>query len=89
MIKEENKDLAYWKANAEEDYMQVPISVLRYITELETVVKNCSIPVVVRSAFLVQHKDTLINHGLFDSEEKAKKYINGCNTYAIQEVQIA
>jgi hypothetical protein len=44
---------------------------------------------VVRSAFLVQHKDTLINHGLFDSEEKAKKYINGCNAYAIQEVQIA
>ena len=40
------KDLNYWKANAEEDYMQVPISVLAYITELETVVKNCSIPVV-------------------------------------------
>ena len=47
MTKEENKDLAYWKANAEEDYMQVPISVLRYITELEKVVKNCSIPAVV------------------------------------------
>ena len=29
------KDLAYWKENAEEDYMKVPISVLRYITELE------------------------------------------------------
>ena len=54
MTKEENKDLAYWKANAEEDYMQVPISVLRYITELETVVKNCSIPAVVgRSEQLV------------------------------------
>ena len=47
MIKEENKDLAYWKANAEEDYMQVPISVLRYISELEKAVKNCSIPAVV------------------------------------------
>lgn len=46
LTEEENKDLAYWKANAEEDYMQVPISVLRYITELETVVKNCSIPAV-------------------------------------------
>jgi hypothetical protein len=32
---EEVKDLSYWKANAEEDYMKVPISVLRYITELE------------------------------------------------------
>ncbi len=40
MTKEENKDLAYWKANAEEDYMQVPISVLRYITELEQAVKK-------------------------------------------------
>jgi len=47
MIKEKDKDLAYWKTNAEEDYMQVPISVLRYISELETAVKNCSIPVVV------------------------------------------
>ncbi len=31
------KDLNYWKKNAEEDYMKVPISVLRYITELENV----------------------------------------------------
>ena len=32
---EEVKDLAYYRANAEEDYMKVPISVLRYISELE------------------------------------------------------
>jgi hypothetical protein len=32
---EEVKDLSYYKANAEEDYLAVPISVLRYITELE------------------------------------------------------
>jgi hypothetical protein len=32
---EEVKDLAYWKVNAEEDYIKVPISVLRYISELE------------------------------------------------------
>lgn len=32
---EEVKDLKYYRANAEEDYMQTPISVLRYITELE------------------------------------------------------
>ena len=49
MITEENKDLDYWKKNAEEDYMQVPISVLRYISELEEVVQNCSIPAVVVS----------------------------------------
>lgn len=29
------KDLAYWKANAEENYLTTPISVLRYITVLE------------------------------------------------------
>jgi hypothetical protein len=37
---EEVKDLVYWKANAEEDYLKVPISVLRYISELENVVKK-------------------------------------------------
>ena len=31
----ENKDLEYWKNNAEEDYLHTPISVLKYITELE------------------------------------------------------
>lgn len=29
------KDLEYCRKNAEEDYRQVPISVLRYITEME------------------------------------------------------
>jgi len=29
------KDLEYWKNNAEEDYLQVPISVLKYISKLE------------------------------------------------------
>jgi hypothetical protein len=29
------KDLNYWKENATENYMTTPISVLRYITELE------------------------------------------------------
>ena len=32
----QEKDLNYYKNNAEEDYMTTPISVLRYITELET-----------------------------------------------------
>lgn len=34
------KNLEYWKKNAEEDYLRVPISVLRYITELELAIKN-------------------------------------------------
>ena len=29
------EDLEYYKKNAEEDYLKTPISVLRYITELE------------------------------------------------------
>lgn len=32
---EEIKPLEYWKKNAEEDYLHVPISVLRYISVLE------------------------------------------------------
>lgn len=32
---EQTKDLEYYKINAEENYINTPISVLRYITELE------------------------------------------------------
>lgn len=32
---ENTKDLNYYKNNCEEDYINTPISVLRYITELE------------------------------------------------------
>jgi len=35
MVTKVEKDLNYFKQNAEEDYMKTPISVLRYITELE------------------------------------------------------
>lgn len=37
---EEVKNLAYYKANAEEDYLKVPISVLRYISELESALEK-------------------------------------------------
>ena len=33
--KDSEKDLNYYKNNAEEDYISTPISVLRYISELE------------------------------------------------------
>ena len=39
-MKEEDKDLNYWKENAKEGYMKTPICVLRYITELEKAVKD-------------------------------------------------
>ena len=34
------KDLEYWRLNAEEDYLHTPISVLRYIGELEKEIRN-------------------------------------------------
>jgi hypothetical protein len=41
----ENKTqtLAYWRQNAEEDYMTTPISVLRYITEMEKALNTSSV----------------------------------------------
>lgn len=34
-MKKEKNELEDWRKNAEEDYMRTPISVLRYISELE------------------------------------------------------
>ena len=34
------KELSYWKANCEDDYTNTPISVLRYIAELEKELLN-------------------------------------------------
>ena len=39
-MSKEVKDLDYWKNNAEEDYITTPISVLRYISELEEALKQ-------------------------------------------------
>ena len=39
--------LEYWKNNAEEDYLKVPISVLKYITCLEERIEQLTIPDVV------------------------------------------
>lgn len=66
------KDLSYWKANAEEDYKQVPISVLRYITELETVVKNCSIPDVVN------RRELLLDFADYSESDKTSQTTDEC-----------
>lgn len=34
-MEETKKDLEYYRKNAEEDYLTTPISVLRYISEME------------------------------------------------------
>lgn len=39
-IPQEEKDLDYYRKNAEEEYMTTPNSVLRYITELEKTIKS-------------------------------------------------
>lgn len=45
------RDLEYWKNNAEEDYIATPISVLRYISELEKEVERRYTEDDVKSAF--------------------------------------
>jgi hypothetical protein len=47
------KDLAYWKNNCEENYLTTPISVLRYITELEKSIQLMQTAVVGQSEQLV------------------------------------
>jgi hypothetical protein len=36
----QNKDLDYYRKNAEEDYLTTPISVLRYISEMEAALRQ-------------------------------------------------
>ena len=38
-VAEQSKGLEYWKNNAEDNYMTTPISVLRYISELEKAIE--------------------------------------------------
>jgi hypothetical protein len=65
MTNEKSKDLDYWRKNAEEDYITTPISVLRYINELEQQVKSVDLADVVGQGELL-HK--LLQH-LSDEDE--------------------
>ena len=40
MRNKDTKDLNYYRNNCEQDYMKTPISVLRYITELEKTINQ-------------------------------------------------
>lgn len=60
-----------------------------YMMAINDIKEQLTLTDVGNCAYLVQDKDTLINHGLFTSEEKAKKYINGNTKYAIQKCDIA
>lgn len=59
-IKEEDKDLNYWKKNCEDDYLHTPISVLRYITELESKVNNGVLDDVINWRFWDDNKNNRI-----------------------------
>ena len=52
------KDLEYYRKNAEEDYLTTPISVLRYISEMEAALRQP--PVVGRSEQLKAFVDEYI-----------------------------
>ncbi len=69
------KTLACWEANANEDYIKTPMSVLKYITilEEELQVKNNVAKSNVNSMFFCEkgyNKDTC---------ERFLNHINGCN----------
>lgn len=42
------KDLNYWRSSAEEDYIGTPISVLKYICELENAVARSGVPTLCK-----------------------------------------
>lgn len=67
-MKEEDKDLNYWKENAKDAYMTTPICVLRYITELEKAVKNNAVlPHVSRWACCANCKH--FKHDILEDED--------------------
>jgi hypothetical protein len=76
---ETNLDVFVWDENNNVAFTE------SYVKWLE---KKCKIVNVQKCAYLVQAKTTLLNHGLFASEEKAIKYINGNTEYAIQKCNI-
>jgi hypothetical protein len=72
----------------QEDYPEK--SAYWHLQELRSEIKQLALTDVVSSAFLVQHKETLINYGLFSTREKAENYINkNTDLFGIQEVKIA
>ena len=75
-IKEEDKDLNYWKKNCEEDYLHTPISVLRYITKLEEAVNNSVLDDVMDElpSFLYKDKDGKLWNGYHGDTEVTEEW---------------
>lgn len=54
------KDLKYWKNNCEEDYLHTPISVLRYISELEKSIEKSFTENEVRDLLSTQRGNSYV-----------------------------
>jgi len=54
------KDLNYWKNNCEEDYLHTPISVLRYISELEKTIEKSFTENEVRNLLETQRGNSYV-----------------------------
>jgi hypothetical protein len=55
-----SKDLNYWKNNCEEDYLHTPISVLRYISELEKSIEKSFTENEVRDLLATQRGNSYV-----------------------------
>lgn len=65
------KTLSYWKENGEEDYKTTPISVLKYISELESTKNDLVINLVAcKTAFIIEGYD---KKALTEIDESIKK----------------
>ena len=86
------KDLGYYKSNAEEDYLTTPISVLRYISELENnaqyrekkAVQEAMNPIIEECKRVIDNPNQLETTKGFASIvwyelEKAQKYLKRNN----------
>jgi len=84
------KNLDYFKQNAEEDYIHTPISVLRYISELEKSSTENKIDVDLKKE-LLEFLEANNNFGLEEPEKVVDIYIRvykeglGVNYFKQQE----
>lgn len=65
------KDLEYYRKNAEEDYLTTPISVLRYISEMEAALRQ---PLVISSVCTCRNAE-------IEKDSLFPVYCHNCNAY--------
>ena len=70
------KDLEYYKNNCNEDYLHTPISVLRYISELEKVTESAPDLLKALIGLVNQIENEHCSEYIDDLQENAKRAIN-------------